>query len=56
MSGALLQFMRTGAPTPAPGLPPWPRYTEARGETMVLNDVSRVEFDPDRPARQTLID
>jgi para-nitrobenzyl esterase len=53
MSGALLQFMRTGDPNGG-GLPTWPRYTSANGETMVLDDVSEVRNDPDREARQAL--
>ncbi len=53
MSGALVQFMKTGDPNGA-GLPSWPRYTSARGETMVLDDVSEVRSDPDREARQAL--
>ncbi|MGE5127611.1 MAG: carboxylesterase/lipase family protein [Betaproteobacteria bacterium] len=53
MSGALVQFMKTGDPNGA-GLPSWPRYTSARGETMVLDDVSEVRSDPDREARKAL--
>ena len=33
------------------GLPNWPRYTQEEGATMILNNVSRVENDPDRAAR-----
>lgn len=53
MSGALVQFMRTGDPNGG-GLPTWPRYTTEHGETMVLNDVSEVQNDPDREARAAL--
>jgi para-nitrobenzyl esterase len=53
MAGALLQFMKTGDPNGG-GLPPWPRYTSAKGETMVLDDVCKVENDPDRDARKAL--
>ena len=53
MNGALLQFMKTGNPDGG-GLPPWPRYTTENGETMVLDDVSKVENDPDREARKSL--
>jgi para-nitrobenzyl esterase len=53
MAGALLQFMRTGDPNRG-GLPTWPRYTSANGETMVLDDVSEVRNDPDREARKAL--
>jgi para-nitrobenzyl esterase len=53
MAGSLLQFMRTGEPNGG-GLPPWPRYSSARGETMFLDDVSEVRNDPDREARKSL--
>lgn len=53
MAGALVQFMKTGDPN-GPDLPPWPRYTTAKGETMVLDDVSVVKNDPDREARKAL--
>lgn len=53
MSGALLQFMRTGNPDGG-GLPSWPEYTSENGEVMVLDDMSEVKNDPDREARETL--
>ena len=53
MAGSLGQFMKTGNPT-TPGLPSWPRYSQANGETMVLNDVASVMNDPDREARKSL--
>lgn len=53
MATALLHFMRTGNPNGA-GVPPWAPYTPAVGETMVFNDVSRTEADPDREARKAL--
>lgn len=53
MAGALLQFMKTGDPNGA-GLPSWPRYTSARGETMALDDVPAARDDPDREARKAL--
>jgi len=53
MAGSLLQFMKTGDPNGG-GLPPWPRYTSANGETMVLDDVSEAKNDPDREARKAL--
>jgi len=53
MAGSLLQFMKTGNPNVA-GLPSWPRYSPTQGETMVLNDVSSVQNDPDREARKAL--
>jgi len=55
MSGALLQFMKTGDPNGG-GLPEWPVYTVENGETMVLNDVSEVQNDPDRAARELIPD
>jgi para-nitrobenzyl esterase len=53
MAGALLQFMKTGNPNGG-GLPNWPRYTAAKGETMVLDDSCVAENDPDREARKAL--
>lgn len=53
MAGSLLQFMKTGSPN-VPGLPSWPKYSIAKGETMVLNDVTVVQNDPDREARKSL--
>ncbi|MGW8314329.1 MAG: carboxylesterase/lipase family protein, partial [Bacteroidales bacterium] len=55
MSGTLLQFMKTGNPNDG-GLPQWPVYTIEKGETMVLDDVSEVQNDPDREARMTIPD
>ena len=53
MGDALEAFMRTGDPNTGKkdGLPNWPRYTEEEGATLILNNVSRVENDPDRAAR-----
>jgi para-nitrobenzyl esterase len=53
MARSLLQFMKSGDPNGG-GLPAWPRYTAAKGETMVLDDVSEVRNDPDREARKAL--
>ncbi|HEX9189593.1 MAG TPA: carboxylesterase/lipase family protein, partial [Vicinamibacteria bacterium] len=53
MARSLLQFMKKGDPNGG-GLPSWPRYTPANGETMVLDDVSVVQNDPDREARKAL--
>jgi para-nitrobenzyl esterase len=53
MSGALLNFMKTGNPDNG-GLPAWSRYTSEKGEVMVLNDISEVKNDPDREARKVL--
>ncbi len=53
MSGALLQFMKTGNPNGG-DLPEWPAFTADNGETMVLNDVCEVKNDPDREGREML--
>jgi para-nitrobenzyl esterase len=53
MAGHLLQFMKTGDPN-GKGLTPWPKYTAANGETMILDDVCEVKNDPDREARKAL--
>ena len=53
MARSLLQFMKTGDPNGG-GLPSWPKYTTARGETMILDDVSTVKNDPDGEARRAL--
>jgi len=53
MSDALVQFMKTGNPKGA-GLPDWPRYSLANGETMILDDKCEVKNDPDREARKSL--
>ncbi len=53
MSGALLQFMKTGNPNGG-GLPTWKAYTTDKGETMVLMDQPELKNDPDREARKLL--
>lgn len=53
MSGALLQFMKTGSPNGG-GLPEWKAYSLANGETMILNDQCELKNDPDREARKLL--
>lgn len=53
MAGALLQFMKTGDPNGA-GLPEWPKYSTARGETMIFDDRCEAKNDPDREARAAL--
>jgi para-nitrobenzyl esterase len=53
MAGALLQFMKTGNPNGA-GLPEWPKYSTANGETMVFDDACEAKNDPDREARKGL--
>ncbi len=53
MSGALLQFMKTGNPNNG-GLPTWKAYSTEKGETMILNDTCELKNDPDREARKSL--
>jgi para-nitrobenzyl esterase len=53
MSGALLQFMKTGNPNGG-GLPTWKAYTTDKGETMILTDQPELKNDPDREARKML--
>ena len=53
MSKSLVQFMKTGDPNGA-GLTPWTKYSQANGETLVLDDVSVMKNDPDREARKAL--
>jgi para-nitrobenzyl esterase len=53
MSDALVQFMKTGNPEGV-GLPEWPKYTSATGETIILDDKCEVKNDPDREARKSL--
>ena len=53
MSGALLNFMRTGDPNGGE-LPVWPKYTEENGEVMILNNTCGARNDPDREARKSL--
>jgi para-nitrobenzyl esterase len=51
MSDALVAFARTGNPNHA-GIPRWPAFTAAGGETMVLDDAIALKHDPDREARR----
>ncbi|MBN2813113.1 MAG: carboxylesterase family protein, partial [Bacteroidales bacterium] len=53
MTGALLQFMKTGDPN-GDGLPQWPKYSTENGETMIFDDITEVKNDPDREARKAL--
>ncbi len=53
MASSLLQFMKTGDPNGA-SLTPWPRYTTANGEVLILDDECVVKNDPDREARKAL--
>ena len=53
MAGALLQFMKTGDPNGA-GLPEWPKYSAAQGQTMIFDNTCVAKNDPDREARKAL--
>jgi len=53
MASSLVQFMKTGSPDGG-GLPDWPEYTSEKGETMILDDVCKLQNDPDREARKSL--
>ena len=53
MARSLLQFMKTGDPQRRRS-PQLPKYTTAKGETMILDDASIVKNDPDGEARRAL--
>jgi para-nitrobenzyl esterase len=53
MSASLVQFMKTGDPNGS-GLTSWPKYTSAKGETLILDDECVVKNDPDREPRKAL--
>jgi para-nitrobenzyl esterase len=50
VSAAWVAFARTGNPN-TPKLPKWPAYSAGSRDTMIFNNESRVERDPDREAR-----
>jgi para-nitrobenzyl esterase len=50
VSAAWVAFARTGNPNTT-GLPKWPAYSASARDTMLFNNTSRVEQDPDRVAR-----
>jgi para-nitrobenzyl esterase len=50
VSASWVAFARTGDPNVG-GLPKWPAYGAARRDTMLFNNTSRVEQDPDRGPR-----
>ena len=50
VSAAWVAFARTGNPN-TPGLPKWPAYSTTARDTMLFNNASRVEQDPDREPR-----
>src|SRR5207302_1255552 len=47
---AWVAFARTGNPNTS-GLPKWPAYSTTARDTMLFNNASRVEQDPDREPR-----
>jgi para-nitrobenzyl esterase len=52
VSAAWVSFARTGNPnTSTSALPKWPAYSAASRDTMLFNNESRVEKDPDREPR-----
>ena len=53
MADALLRFMRTGDPN-GKGLPDWPAFESERGATMLLDDHSKVLYNPDRLALELI--
>jgi para-nitrobenzyl esterase len=53
MASSLVQFMKTGDPNGS-GLTPWPKYTTANGEVLILDDACAVKNDPDREARKAI--
>lgn len=53
VSAAWAAFARNGNPA-APGLPKWPAYSAAARDTMLFNNESRVERDPDSGPRQAM--
>jgi para-nitrobenzyl esterase len=53
MSDSLLAFAKTGNPN-VPALPAWPQYTEAGGETLILDDICEVKNNPDAIGRAAL--
>jgi para-nitrobenzyl esterase len=54
VSDAFINFARQGNPNHS-GLPHWPAFTAANGETMVFNTQCEVKNDPDREERKTLV-
>jgi len=50
VSAAWVAFARTGDPN-TPKLPKWPAYSAQARDTMLFNNQSRVEQDPDRGPR-----
>ena len=53
VSDAWINFARNGDPN-HPGLPKWPVFTAAKGETMIFDTRCEAKDDPDRQERQVL--
>ena len=53
VSASWAAFARTGNPN-VPRLPAWPVYSAATRDTLLFNNESRVEQDPERGARQAM--
>ncbi|MEO8595456.1 MAG: carboxylesterase/lipase family protein [Candidatus Solibacter sp.] len=53
VSDAWIHFARNGDPNHS-GLPKWPVFTAAKGETMIFDTRCEVKDDPDRQERQVL--
>lgn len=53
MANYFLNFARTGNPNGV-GLPKWNAYSKEKGETMLLDDVCQMAYNPDAEARKSL--
>ena len=53
VSASWVAFARTGDPNTR-AMPRWPAYAAAKRDTMLFNDTSRVEQDPDGEPRQVM--
>ena len=53
VSNAWISFARNGDPNHG-GLPKWPLFTAAKGETMIFDKKCEVKNDPDREERRIL--
>ena len=53
IADAWIAFARTGKPGHA-GLPAWPAFSPASGQTMVFDSTSVVKNNPDREEREIL--
>jgi para-nitrobenzyl esterase len=53
VSASWVEFARSGNPNVA-GLPKWLAYSASARDTMLFNNTSRVEKDPDRGPRMAM--